>query len=222
MIESRRHRDRSRPAARSSRIPAGSSRVPFLNGIPEGRFRDLEAPPEGPPLLDLDTRARLTPVRRPARPGFTQKTDFLFGRPMGRIFEDQKAHDVRALEPHGEAVRPHRQGHHHRRQGGRPRSRTRNPAPARASSRTRARSTCRRTRSRRRSSARPARTRRDYQEIIYEGYAPHGVAVLVETATDNPTRTVANVRTHLHQGRRQPRHHRQRRLPVQARWACSA
>jgi YebC/PmpR family DNA-binding regulatory protein len=35
----------------------------------------------------------------------------------------------------------------------------------------------------------------DYVEIIYEGYAPHGVAVLVETATDNPTRTVANVRS---------------------------
>ena len=34
----------------------------------------------------------------------------------------------------------------------------------------------------------------DYQEVLYEGYAPHGVAVLVETATDNPTRTVANVR----------------------------
>ena len=34
-----------------------------------------------------------------------------------------------------------------------------------------------------------------YEEIIYEGYAPHGVAVLVETATDNPTRTVANVRS---------------------------
>lgn len=33
-----------------------------------------------------------------------------------------------------------------------------------------------------------------YQEIVYEGYAPHGVAVLVECATDNPTRTVANVR----------------------------
>ena len=34
----------------------------------------------------------------------------------------------------------------------------------------------------------------NYTEIIYEGYAPHGVAVLVEAATDNPTRTVANVR----------------------------
>jgi YebC/PmpR family DNA-binding regulatory protein len=33
-----------------------------------------------------------------------------------------------------------------------------------------------------------------YQEIIYEGYGPHGIAVLVECATDNPTRTVANVR----------------------------
>src|SRR5690242_8957926 len=35
----------------------------------------------------------------------------------------------------------------------------------------------------------------DYQEILYEGYAPHGVAVLVECATDNPTRTVANIRS---------------------------
>jgi len=33
-----------------------------------------------------------------------------------------------------------------------------------------------------------------YQEVIYEGYAPHAVAVMVECATDNPTRTVANVR----------------------------
>ena len=34
----------------------------------------------------------------------------------------------------------------------------------------------------------------NYTEIVYEGYAPYGIAVLVETATDNPTRTVANVR----------------------------
>ncbi|MGH8149254.1 MAG: YebC/PmpR family DNA-binding transcriptional regulator [Steroidobacteraceae bacterium] len=34
----------------------------------------------------------------------------------------------------------------------------------------------------------------NYQEVLYEGYAPHGVALLVETATDNPTRTVAAVR----------------------------
>lgn len=33
-----------------------------------------------------------------------------------------------------------------------------------------------------------------YEEIVYEGYGPHGVAVIVECATDNPTRTVANVR----------------------------
>src|SRR6186713_1298072 len=33
-----------------------------------------------------------------------------------------------------------------------------------------------------------------YEEIIYEGYAPHGVAIIVESATDNPTRTVAQVR----------------------------
>jgi YebC/PmpR family DNA-binding regulatory protein len=40
----------------------------------------------------------------------------------------------------------------------------------------------------------------DYQEILYEGYAPHGIAVLVETATDNPTRTVSNLRTHFNKG----------------------
>lgn len=40
----------------------------------------------------------------------------------------------------------------------------------------------------------------DYEELVYEGYAPHGVAVMVETATDNPTRTVANVRMHFTKG----------------------
>ncbi len=37
----------------------------------------------------------------------------------------------------------------------------------------------------------------DYKEVIYEGYGPHGIAVLVETATDNTNRTVANVRMHF-------------------------
>lgn len=37
----------------------------------------------------------------------------------------------------------------------------------------------------------------DYKEVIYEGYGPHGIAVLVETATDNNTRTVANVRMYF-------------------------
>ncbi|MBL7811545.1 MAG: YebC/PmpR family DNA-binding transcriptional regulator [Bacteroidetes bacterium] len=36
-----------------------------------------------------------------------------------------------------------------------------------------------------------------YEEIKYEGYAPHGVAILIEAATDNNTRTVANVRSHF-------------------------
>jgi YebC/PmpR family DNA-binding regulatory protein len=39
-----------------------------------------------------------------------------------------------------------------------------------------------------------------YEEILYEGFAPHGVAILVETATDNPTRTVSNIRTHFNKG----------------------
>lgn len=37
----------------------------------------------------------------------------------------------------------------------------------------------------------------DYELVLYEGYAPHGIAVLVETATDNVVRTVANVRMHF-------------------------
>ena len=38
---------------------------------------------------------------------------------------------------------------------------------------------------------------KDLEEITYEGYAPHGVPIMVECATDNPTRTVANVRLHF-------------------------
>jgi len=37
----------------------------------------------------------------------------------------------------------------------------------------------------------------DYKEIIYEGYGRHGVAILVETATDNTNRTVANIRSYF-------------------------
>jgi YebC/PmpR family DNA-binding regulatory protein len=38
---------------------------------------------------------------------------------------------------------------------------------------------------------------KDFQEVVYEGYGPYGVAVLVECATDNPVRTVANVRMYF-------------------------
>lgn len=37
----------------------------------------------------------------------------------------------------------------------------------------------------------------NYEEAIYEGYAPHGVPVLIECTTDNPTRTVANIRMYF-------------------------
>jgi len=40
----------------------------------------------------------------------------------------------------------------------------------------------------------------DFKEVTYEGMGPHGVAVVVETATDNPTRTVANVRSIFKKG----------------------
>ena len=37
----------------------------------------------------------------------------------------------------------------------------------------------------------------DYKEVLYEGYGPNGIAICIETATDNPTRTVANIRSYL-------------------------
>ncbi len=40
----------------------------------------------------------------------------------------------------------------------------------------------------------------DYKEIVYEGYGPHGVPMMVVTTTDNPTRTIANVRMHFKKG----------------------
>ena len=37
----------------------------------------------------------------------------------------------------------------------------------------------------------------NYKEVLFEGYAPHGIAILVETATDNNNRTVANLRSYF-------------------------
>ena len=42
-----------------------------------------------------------------------------------------------------------------------------------------------------------SKDQQDFKELVYEGYAPHGIAVLVETATDNSTRTVADVRSYF-------------------------
>ncbi|MBA3648163.1 MAG: YebC/PmpR family DNA-binding transcriptional regulator [Chitinophagales bacterium] len=40
----------------------------------------------------------------------------------------------------------------------------------------------------------------NYEEIIYEGYGPHGVAMMIDCATDNTTRTVANMRMYFSKG----------------------
>ena len=40
----------------------------------------------------------------------------------------------------------------------------------------------------------------DFQEVVYEGKGPYGIGILVETATDNPTRTVANIRMYFNRG----------------------
>jgi YebC/PmpR family DNA-binding regulatory protein len=45
-----------------------------------------------------------------------------------------------------------------------------------------------------------AKEDQDFEEIVYEGYGPHGIAVVIECATDNPTRTVANIRMHFSRG----------------------
>jgi YebC/PmpR family DNA-binding regulatory protein len=36
-----------------------------------------------------------------------------------------------------------------------------------------------------------------FEEVVYEGYGPHGIAIVVECATDNPTRTVGNIRSYF-------------------------
>ena len=41
----------------------------------------------------------------------------------------------------------------------------------------------------------------DYKEVVYDGKGPHGIAIVVETATDNPTRTVANLRAAFVRGK---------------------
>jgi len=41
---------------------------------------------------------------------------------------------------------------------------------------------------------------KNYEELTYEGYGPYGIAILIEAATDNPTRTVANVRMYFSKG----------------------
>lgn len=41
---------------------------------------------------------------------------------------------------------------------------------------------------------------KDFEEVVYEGYGPKGVGILVECATDNPTRTVANIRSYFNRG----------------------
>jgi len=42
-----------------------------------------------------------------------------------------------------------------------------------------------------------SRDESEYKEVVYEGYGPNGIAVVVETATDNTTRTVANIRSYF-------------------------
>lgn len=41
---------------------------------------------------------------------------------------------------------------------------------------------------------------KDYEEVVYEGYGPYGIAILVETATDNINRTIANMRVYFSRG----------------------
>lgn len=44
------------------------------------------------------------------------------------------------------------------------------------------------------------KSEKDFEEIVYEGYGPKGVGIVVESATDNPNRTVANIRSYFSRG----------------------
>ena len=52
----------------------------------------------------------------------------------------------------------------------------------------------------------------NYEAATYEGYAPGGVAMLIEALTNNRSRTAPDLRSHLREGRRQPGHHRSGRV----------
>jgi len=100
---------------------------------------------------------------------------------MGRIFEVRKHTMFARWKPHGEAVRPYREGHHHGSQGRRtdPAS---NPVLRRTIQNARA---VNMPKDRIEAAIKRAagRDAANYQQVLYEGYAPHGVALLVETAT---------------------------------------
>ena len=110
----------------------------------------------------------------------------------GTHIRSQKTRDVRPLEPHGQAVHAHCQGHRYRGASGGA-DPAANPTLRRVLQNARAVNMPKDKTDAaiRRASGKEAA---NYLEILYEGYAPHGVALLVETATDNPTRTVGNVR----------------------------
>ncbi len=62
----------------------------------------------------------------------------------------------------------------------------------------------------------------NYHEVLYEGYAPHGIALLIETATDNPTRTVAHVRNIITQAMAAISAPTAASASSSRRWGCSA
>ena len=92
------------------------------------------------------------------------------------------------------------------------------PRARRTRSRRRARTRCRRTTSSARSPRARARapTAPSFETVVYEGYGPEGVAVIVEALTDNRNRTAVRRAAPVREARRQPRRHRRGRLAVRA------
>ncbi len=189
------HRGRSRracgtcSAARRTTAPGDAGRASRPAGPPaeargrprpagRRRSRTRRRPPEA---LNL---AAPRPATGPLDPGPPHR--------HGPHIRSPQARHVRALEPDGEAVPPHRQGHQHRRQGGRHRSEL-EPGLRRCIQNARAVNMPKDKveAAIKRASGKDAAS---FTVVIYEGYGPHGVAILVEAATDNPTRTVASVR----------------------------
>lgn len=114
---------------------------------------------------------------------------------MGRAFEYRKARKMKRNGEHGKNL--HQAGKRNRQsvaEGGWSRPRYQSSPEGIDPDFHKKRRTCRKENVERAIKRATDRDASDYKEVRYEGYGPHGVAVLVETATDNTTRTVANVR----------------------------
>ena len=219
---------RSRASRPTSSWPATTSRCAASSSARRGSRRpgpDVEvlAEVDGEPVLAREGRVLVAVVppgadRRHARPRAVPEPrtggERVSGHSKWIVDQAQEGRRRRqARQALLEALaRDHRGGAGGRARSGRePRARERDREGALATR-------CRRTTSSARSRAAPAPTPTPtaYETVVYEGYGPSGVAVIVEALTDNRNRTAAEVRARLRQERRQPRRLGRGRVAVRA------